>query len=91
MNGKVLADAIGLIDDRYLEECSNLLPDKKIKLHKKMSWERIAAMVAVLPLIAVLLFVFSVPVLAASGNRTAYDVLYVVSPNSAQALKPVRQ
>ncbi len=91
MNGKDLADAIGLIDDRYLEECSNLLPDKKIKLHKKMSWGRIAAMVAVLPLIAVLLFVFSVPVLAASGNRTAYDVLYVVSPSSAQVLKPVRQ
>ena len=80
MNAKKFSDAMGELDNKYIDEALNY--KKKVK---KPIWIKWGAMVASL----LLVFTMSVPALAAADFGPAYNLLYKVSPAIAQKLKPV--
>lgn len=78
MNNEKLLDAIGMIDDSIIEEAASA------------GRRRINVRTAVALVAAVLVcMLVSLPVLAASDVDYAYEIVYMVSPEIAQKLKPV--
>lgn len=82
-NLKKLYEGITNIDDDLIETAYNY----KEKINPRTIMKRIVAVAACLCLCATA----SLPVMAASGNDKAYDMLYKVSPVIAQKLKPVNE
>jgi len=80
---KKLYEGITNIDDDLIEEAY----DYKEKAGSKQIVKRFAAVAACLCICAAA----SLPVMAATGNTKAYDMLYKVSPTIAQKLKPVNK
>ncbi len=84
MNTDKLIDAIGMIDDKYIEEART-----KPYSRGRRPLRRVIA-VAAAALLCVLLGVAGVSALAAADDESAYELLYSVTPGIAQMLKPVR-
>lgn len=81
MTAENLYNAISEISPKYIEEAD-------IRFMTKVDhWKRILAAAACL----LLAFSLSIPALAAADNSMAYELLYSVSPELAQKLKPVRE
>lgn len=80
---KKLYEGITNIDDDLIEAAY----DYKEKARTKRIVKRFVAVAACLCICAVA----SLPVIAATGNVKAYDMLYKVSPTIAQKLKPVNK
>ncbi len=76
-----LMDAIGQIDERYIQEAG----EADARRHPHVLRRAIALAAA-----AVLCAALSISALAAADIGQAYDLLYSVSPAMAQSLKPVR-
>ncbi len=70
------------IDDRFIREAEN-----KNKKAKVFTFRRAAAILAA----AVIIVITALPVLAANDIAPAYELIYTVSPQLAQKLKPVRK
>ena len=85
MRKKDISDAIGNINDRYIEEAADFQIGKK-GVRKHFIMRRAVAAAATIMLV----FTMSVPALAAADYEPAYNLLYKVSPTIAQKLKPVR-
>ena len=81
MNTDHLLDAIGQIDDRFVEEAGESVPRRRPHVLRRF---------AVVAAAAVLCVLLGVSALAAADVGNAYDLLYSVSPAVAQSLKPVR-
>ena len=81
MNTYDLMDAIGQIDERYIQEAGEAAPHGRPR-----KFRRTIALAAA----AVLCLLLGIPALAAADVGQAYDLLYSVSPAVAQSLKPVR-
>lgn len=79
MKSDILMDAIGMIDDSIIK---NAKPSSRITYHPV---KRFAAAVAFILCVSL-----SLPVLAANDVNFAYNALYMISPQAAQTLKPVR-
>lgn len=75
----MLIDAIGNIDEKYLESVHEVKKPKKSRNRKWLAVGIAATMFLAIPL----------PVATAMGVDTAYDILYTVSPKIAQTFKPV--
>ncbi|MDO5155961.1 MAG: hypothetical protein Q4D51_08335 [Eubacteriales bacterium] len=69
------------IDDQYLDIADNFKSKKNT-----FTWMKVATLAACFCLICC-----SVPVLAATGNEATYNLLYSISPDIAQRLKPVNK
>ena len=78
-NIEVLYHAISEIRPEYLDEADSYIP-KAIFYWKK--WITIAACICIC-------FCSAIPVLAATNNDFAYQILYSISPTIAQTLKPI--
>ncbi len=76
-----LIDAIGQIDERYVQEAG----EADARAHPRAT-RRVIAIAAA----AVLCLLLGIPALAAADVEPAYEILYSVSPAVAQSLKPVR-
>ena len=81
MKAEILYEAISEINPKYIEEA-----DMRV-ITKINPWKRFLVTAACL----ILCISLSVPVLAATDNSFAYELLYTVSPELAQDLKPVRE
>lgn len=81
MKPDLFFDAVGQIDDRYL----NVDISKKRIKHRKIKKQLIAAAAAAVVLIGTL------PVLTAFGVDPAYEVLYKMAPAAAQQFTPVEK
>ena len=81
MKPDLFFDAVGQIDERYLDVD---IPKKRIK-HRKIKKHLIAAAAAAVVLIGTL------PVLTVFGVDSAYEVLYKMAPAAAQQFTPVRK
>ena len=79
MKADTFMNAVGMIDERYLETDA---PEKKITQSK---WRRIISIAA-----AAVLLLCPLPTLTAYGVDSAYNVLYHIAPSVAQTFKPVR-
>ena len=86
MKREDLSNAVGNISTRHIQEAESYGPLKSSFNHKKFSTKKLIALVATL----VLCFAIAVPVLAAADVQAAYELLYAISPETAQGLKPVR-
>lgn len=82
MNNYSIADALGGIDDDFISEA---IPAEKKR--KNVSVKKITVVLAA----ALIVIISAVPVLAANDVEPAYDLLYSVSPEFAQKLKPVKK
>ena len=80
MNTDNLLDAIGQIDDRFIQTTET----------EKERHPRVLRRIAMVAAAAVLCGLLGVSALAAANVGNAYDLLYSVSPAVAQSLKPVR-
>ncbi len=80
MNTDNLLDAIGQIDDRFIQTAET----------EKERHPRVLRRIAMVAAAAVLCVLLGVSALAAADVGNAYDLLYSVSPAVAQSLKPVR-
>ena len=81
MTAENLYNAISEISPKYIEEAD-------IRFMTKVDhWKRILSAAACL----LLAFSLSISALAAADNSMAYELLYSVSPELAQKLKPVRE
>lgn len=81
MNPDLFLDAVGQIDDRYLDVD---IPKKRIT-HRKLKKRLIAVAAAAAVLIGTL------PVLTAFGVDSAYEMLYKMAPAAARQFTPVRK
>lgn len=81
MKADTFMNAVGLIDDRYLDI---EVPAKTI-LHRK--WKRRIISIAA----AAALVICPLPTLTAFGVESAYNVLYQVAPSIAQTFKPIQK
>ncbi|MBR6147086.1 MAG: DUF4179 domain-containing protein [Lachnospiraceae bacterium] len=81
MRGKELLQNIVEVDNDLILESEKAFHRKKKKIHVKR-WITVAACLC-------FCLCSTVPVLAATGNELAYEVLYSISPAIAQKLKPV--
>ncbi|HBI85045.1 MAG TPA: hypothetical protein DDX71_01975 [Ruminococcus sp.] len=81
MKTETFLDAVGMIDEQYL----NVNPSAKtgIRQKRKLCWTISAAAAA--------LIVFPLPVLTAFGEDTSYEILYHIAPAAAQTFKPVQK
>ena len=81
MNEDTFMNAIGMIDDRFLdiEISANMIRHRKWR-------NRISAVAA-----AAMLIVCPLPTLTAFGFAPAYNILYSIAPSIAQTFKPVQQ
>jgi hypothetical protein len=86
MKREEISEAVGNISPRHVQEAYSNWPRINSYKHRKFSIKRMIALVATL----VLCFAIAIPVLAAADVDLAYDILYAVSPQTAQGLKPVR-
>lgn len=86
MKREDLSNAVGNISTRHIQEAESYGPLKSSFNHKKFSTKKLIALVATL----VLCFAIAVPVLAAADVQAAYELLYAISPETAQGLKQVR-
>ena len=80
MNTDNQLDAIGQIDDRFIQMTET----------EKERHPRVLRRIAMVAAAAVLCVLLGVSALAAADVGNAYDLLYSVSPAVAQSLKPVR-
>ncbi len=80
MNNETLLDAIGMIDEEAVRDAGAYRRPKKVM--PAIKWLAAAAVV-------MLCFMISVPVIA-GGAIPFYDILYTVSPRTAQYFKPVQ-
>lgn len=85
MKREEISEAVSNISSQYIEEAADF--HRKEKSEGKHFTIRKAAAVAAA---VVLVFTVSVPVLAVMDFEAAYHLLYLVSPEIAQKLKPVR-
>lgn len=85
MNREVISHAMDNVDTAYIQEALEYDSNKKRSRHI-FSWKRAVGLVAALALC----FTLAVPALAAADVGPAYDLLYSISPEMAQKLKPVR-
>lgn len=85
MNREVISHAMDNIDTAYIQEAYEYDGDKK-RNRRIFSWKRTVGLVAAL----VVCFTLALPALAAADVGPAYDLLYAISPEMAQKLKPVR-
>jgi len=81
MKADTFMNAVGIIDDRFLDIDA---PKKKIRHHKWV--KRIMPFAA-----AAALIVGTLPTLTAFGVGPAYNILYQFAPSVAQTFKPVRK
>ena len=81
MKPDLFFDAVGQIDERYLDVD---IPKKRIK-HRKIKKHLIAAAAAAVVLIGTL------PVLTVFGVDPAYEMLYKMAPAAARQFTPVRK
>lgn len=81
MNPDLFLDAVGQIDERYLDVD---IPKKRIT-HRKLKKRLIAVAAAAVVLIGTL------PVLTAFGIEPAYEMLYRMAPAAARQFTPVRK
>ena len=79
MKTDTMLDAIGMIDDRFIEEAHR-------SVHLKKSRYRSIAVAAA----AVICIALPLPAATAAGSETAYAALYSVFPTAAQTFKPVQ-
>lgn len=89
MTKELLVDSMEMIEDEFLFEAEEYKPVPKTKMSAFHSINRIAAVLLVLPLLAIMFILLSIPVMAATGIEPAYELLYSISPEIAQALKPI--
>lgn len=81
MKADTFMNAVGMIDDRFLDV------DTPIKMSSHRSWaKKIAAAAA-----AAALITCPLPTLTAFGVGPAYDILYSITPSAAQTFKPVQK
>ncbi len=81
MNADTFMNAVGMIDERYLDVDT---PQKAIT-HRKATW-KIAVIAA-----AAALMIGTLPALTAFGVDSAYNILYHIAPSAAQTFKPVQK
>ena len=81
MNDNIIIDALNYIDDDYID--SAISSDRK----KPRVFKRTVALLAA----ALICIISLVPALAANDAQPAYELLYSVSPELAQRLKPVKK
>lgn len=82
MNNNILSESLNFIDEKYISEAKS--PQKKNRI---ISVRKATAVFAA----ALICIVSAVPALAAKDVRPAYELLYSVSPELAQRLKPVKK
>lgn len=82
MNKNILADSINGISDEYIAEAKSITRKSKFFSIKKITAIAVAA---------IIILVSAVPVLAYNDVEPAYELLYTVSPELAQRLKPVKK
>lgn len=80
MNGLEFLQTISNVDNDLVLEAEGAFSKRKNFYAKR--WMTLAACLC-------LCFCCSVPVLAATGNQAAYEMLYSISPQIAQKIKPV--
>ena len=80
MNTDMLVDAIGMIDERKIEDAKSFV----VKSRKKTLGKAVSVAAAVL-----LCFTLSISALAATVDPV-YQILFNISPAAAQTLKPVK-
>lgn len=81
MNADNFVNAVGMIDEKYLD-----IDNRSSKIrHKKILKKLIA------PAAAAVLILCPLPAMTALGYSTAYNILYTVSPDIAQTFKPVNR
>ena len=81
MNADTFIDAVGMIDDRFLDV--RISRSAAIKYTWRKRFIAVAASAAIL--------IGTLPTLTALGFNRAYDVLYSLSPAVAQTFKPVQK
>lgn len=81
MKNENILDAIGMINDDVIREAKAYKCSNKISLHKRL----VASVAAI-----VICFTLAVPALAATVPAF-YEMLYEISPATAQAFKPVQR
>ncbi len=81
MNADVFLDAVGKIDDRFLDVD---MPRSRVIKH---TWRKRLIAVAA----SLVLLLGTLPTLTALGVYRAYDALYAISPAVAQTFKPVQK
>ena len=84
MRKKDISDAIGNINDRYIEEAADFQRKKKRTGKSSILQKSVAAAASF-----ILVFILSVSTLVAADFSPAYEFLYTLSPSAAQKLKPV--
>lgn len=84
MRKKDISDAIGNINDRYIEEAADFQRKKKRTGKSSILQKSVAAVASF-----ILVFILSVSTLVAADFSPAYEFLYTLSPSVAQKLKPV--
>ena len=84
MRKKDITDAIGNINDRYIEEAADFQRKKKRTGKSSILQKSVAAAASF-----ILVFILSVSTLVAADFSPAYEFLYTLSPSAAQKLKPV--
>lgn len=85
MNRETISLAIGNMDDRHIQEAESERPQTALFARLRHSRKKMIALAASIAL----LFTLAVPALAAADIPAAYEVMYALSPEMAQRLKPV--
>lgn len=84
MKRNTISEAIGAISEKYIVEANDMTTFNKNKTNRV--FKRITAIAAA----AAICFSVSVTAMAAANVEPAYNILYAISPQIAQSLKPIQ-
>ena len=85
MNRETISRAVGNMDARHIWEAESERPQATLFARLRDSRRRVIALAASIAL----LFTLTVPALASADIQAAYEIMYALSPEMAQRLKPV--